>query len=67
MMNSDQPTTVYLNLQTQSRHYKKPPTTSVPEPPSLGSTEPLLTPNGSLQIPQPKAEVPTKIPKGPLR
>ena len=40
---------------------------SVLKPPSLVSTETLLTPNGPFQIPQPKAEVHTKIPKGPLR
>ena len=66
MMNSNQPITVYLNLQTQSCQYNKPPTTSVPEPRSSGSIEPLSTTNGPLKIPQPKAEVHTKIPKGPL-
>ena len=67
MMNSDQPVIVDLNLQTRSRQYTKPPITSVPEPPPLVSTEPLSTPNGPLQITQPKAEVHTKILKGPLR
>ena len=38
----------------------------VPEPPPSVSTEPLSTPNGPLQIPQPKGEVHTKIPKGTL-
>lgn len=66
MMNSDQPITVDLNLQTWSRQYNKPLATSAPEPPSLGSIKPLLTTNGPLQIPQPKAEVHTKIPKGTL-
>ena len=67
MMNSDRPPTIDINLQTRSRQYNKPPTTSVPEPPPSVSTEPLSTPNGPLQIPQPKVEVCTKIPKGPLR
>ena len=67
MMNSDQPIIVDLNLQTRSRQYNKPPTTSVPEMPPSISTEPLLTPNGPLQISQPKEEVHTKIRKGPLR
>ena len=66
MMNSDQPITIDLNLQTRSRQYNKPPATSAPKPPSLGSTEPLSTTNGPLQIPKPKAEVHTKILKGPL-
>ena len=51
MMNSDQPLTVDINLQTWSRQYNKPPATSVPELPSSVSTEPLSTPNGPLQIP----------------
>ena len=67
MMNSDHPLTVDLNLQTWSRQYTLPPTQSVPESSSSsGSTEPLSTPNGSFHIPQPKDEVHTKIPKGPL-
>lgn len=41
MMNSNQPINVDINLQTQSHQYNKPPTISVPEPPSLGSSEPL--------------------------
>ena len=48
MMNSDQPLTVYINLQNQSRQYNKPPAMSVPEPPPSVSTEPLVTPNGPL-------------------
>ena len=48
MMNFDQPITIDLNLQTRSRQYNKPPTMSTPEPPSSGSTEPLLTTNGPL-------------------
>ena len=51
MMKSDQPSTVDINLQTQSRQYNKPPATSVPEPSPSVSTEPLSTPNGPLQIP----------------
>ena len=66
MMNSDQPITIDLNLQTRSRQYTKPPAPSTPESPSSSSTEPLSTTNGPLHIPQPKAEVHTKIPKGPL-
>ena len=67
MMNSDQPLPIDLNLQTRSCQYPKPSTLSVPESPSSGPTEPLLTPNGPLHIPQPKPEVHTKLPKGPLR
>ena len=67
MMNSDQPLTVDLNLQTRSPQYPKPLAPSVPKSPSLGSTEPLSTSNGPLHIPQPKVEVHTNIPKGPLR
>ena len=67
MMKSDQPTTINLNLQTQSRQYKNPRSTSVIKPPFSGPIEPLSTPNGPLQIPQPKAEIHTKIPKGPLQ
>ena len=67
MMNSDQPLPIDLNLQTWSRQYPKPPALSVTESPYSGPTEPLSTPNGPLQIPPPKAEVHTKIPKGPLR
>ena len=67
MMNSAPPPTVDLNLQSRAPQYPKPPAPSVPESPSSGSTEPLLTSNGPLHIPQPKFEVHTKIPKGPLR
>ena len=67
MMNSDQPLTIDLNLQTWSRQYPKPFAPFVPKSPSSGCTESPLTPNGSLHIPQPKVEVHTKIPKGPLR
>lgn len=67
MMNSDPPLTVDLNLQTRSRQYPTPSAQSTPESPSSGSTEPLLTSNGPLHIPQPKVEVHTKMPKGPLR
>ena len=66
MMNSDQPFHIDLNLQTRSCQYPKPPALSVPESPSSGSTKPLSTSNGPLHIPQPKVEVHTKIPKGPL-
>ena len=66
MMNSDQPLTVDLNIQTRSPQYPKPLAPSVPKSPSLGSTEPLSTSNGPLPIPLPKAEVHTKIPRGPL-
>ena len=66
MMNSAPPLTVDLNLQTRSHQYPKPPAQSAPEPPSSGSTEPLSTSSGPLHIPQPKVEVHTKIPKGPL-
>ena len=67
MMNSAPPLTVDLNLQTRAPQYPKPPAPSVPDSPSSGSTEPLSTSNGPLHIPQPKVEVHTKIPKGPLR
>ena len=67
MMNSDQPNTIDLNIQTLSRQYNKPPTTFFTESPSSGPIEPLLTLNGPLHIPQPKAEVHTKIHKGSLR
>ena len=67
MMNSDQPLTINLNLQTRSLQYPKPLAPSVPESPSSSPTEPLSTPNGPLQIPQPKFEVYTKVRKGPLR
>ena len=66
MMNSDQPITVDLNLQTRSCQYNKPPAMSATETPSSEPTEPLSTPNGPLLILKPKAEVHTKIPKGPL-
>ena len=66
MMNSDQPITVDLSLQTWSRQYPKPLAPSVPESPYLGSIEPLSTSSGPLHIPQPQVEVHTKIPKGPL-
>ena len=66
MMNSDPPLTVDLNLQTRSRQYPTPPAQSSPESPSSSSKEPLSTTNGPLHIPQPKVEVHTKIPKGPL-
>ena len=66
MMNSDPFPTIDLHLQTQSRQYPKPSAQSAPEPPSSGSTEPLSTSSGPLHIPQPKVEVHTKIPKGPL-
>ena len=39
---------------------------SLPVLPLSVSTEPLSTANGPLQIPQPKEEVHTKIPKGPV-
>ena len=67
MMNSDPSPTVDLHLQTRSRQYPKPPAQSAPESPSSGPTKPLSTSNGPLHIPQPKVEVHTKIPKGPLR
>ena len=67
MMNSAPPLTVDLNLQTRSRQYPKPPAQSASEHPSSGSIEPLSSPSGPLHIPQPKVEVHTKIPKGPLR
>ena len=67
MMKSAQPLSIDINLETWSRQYNKRPTMCVPELPPLVSTKPLSTPNGPLQIPQPKAEVHTKIPKGPLR
>ena len=67
MMDFDQSLPVDLNLQTRSCQYSTPPAPSVTESPSLGPTEPLSKPNGPLQIPQPKVEVHTKIPKGPLR
>ena len=66
MMASDPPLTVDLNLQTRSRQYSTPPVTSVSESPSSGPTEPLLTPNGPLQLPPPKDAVHPKPPKGPL-
>lgn len=66
MMKSDQPSTLDLNLQTRSRQYNKPPATPVSEPPPSVSTKPLSTPKGPLQIPQPRVEFHTKIPKGPL-
>ena len=66
MMNSTPPPTVDFNLQTRAPQYPKRPALSVPESPSSGSTEPLSTSNGPLHIPQPKVEVHTQIPKGPL-
>ena len=48
MMNSDQPLTVDINLQTWFCQYNKPPAMSVPEPPPSISIEPLSTPNGLL-------------------
>ena len=50
MMNSDQPITIDLNLQTRSRQYNKPPATSAPEPPFSGPAEPLSITNEPLQI-----------------
>ena len=44
MMKSNQYIPIDINLQTWSHQYNKPPATSVPEPLSLGSTEPLSTP-----------------------
>ena len=67
MMASNQPLTIDLNLQTRSRQYSTPLVLPAFESPSSGPTKPLSTPNGPLQIPPPKAEVHTKIPKGPLR
>ena len=66
-MNSDSSPIIALNLQTRSHQYPKPPAQSTSESPSSGSTEPLSTSNGPLHIPQPKVEVHTNIPKGPLR
>ena len=66
-MHSNPNPSVDLHLQTRSRQYSKPPAQSAPEPPSSGSPEPLSSPSGPLHIPQPKVEVHTKIPKGPLR
>ena len=66
MMASDQPLTIDLNLQTQSRQYSMPLIPSAFESPSSGPTEPPSTPNGPLQIPPPKAEVHTRTPKGPF-
>ena len=51
MMNTDLPITVDLKLQTRSYQYRKPPTPSVPESPSSGSTDPLSTASGPLHIP----------------
>jgi len=66
-MNSDKVKTSDINLQTQSRKYDKPSTLFTPKQKIKASTKPLTTPNGLLQIPQPKVESIPKIPKGPLR
>jgi len=65
-MNSDEVNPSNINLQTQSRQYDKPSTSSAIESKRKVPTKPLMTPNGPSQIPQPKVETIPKIPKGPL-
>ena len=66
MMNSNKVNTFDVNLQTWSCQYEKPSTSSATNTKTKEYTEPLTTPNGPLQIPQPKFESIPKIPKGPL-
>lgn len=66
MINFKEVKTKQVNLQTWSHQYNKPPAKLVTDSHPKVSIEPLLSPNGTLQIPPPKIEVPPKIPKGPL-
>jgi len=53
MMNSKEVNTKQVNLQTQLHQYDKAPTKSVIESRTKVFTEPLSSPNGTLQIPLP--------------
>jgi len=66
MKNSDEVNPFNINLQTQSRRHDKPLTSSTTMSKTKASAEPLMTPNFSLHIPQPKIEAIPEIPKGPL-
>jgi len=66
MMNYDEVKPFDINLQTQSGQYDKPSTLFTTESKTKSSPKPVMTPNGLLQIPQPKFEVIPKILKGPL-
>lgn len=61
MMNSED-----INLQTHSYQYDNFPDTSTTDSQPKSSTEPLSSPNGTLQIPRLKVKVHPKITKGPL-
>ena len=65
-MNYDEVKPFDINLQTQSGQYDKPSTLFTTESKTKSSPKPVMTPNGLLQIPQPKFEVIPKILKGPL-
>ena len=66
MMNFYEVNPSHINLQTWSRQYDKPSTSSATESKTKVSIEPLMTPNDPLQIPQPKFEAIPNIPTGPL-
>lgn len=55
-----------INIQTWTHQYEKPSTSSATESKTKVFVEPLMIPNGHLQIPQLKVEAISKIPKGPL-
>lgn len=66
MMNSDEVNPFDINLQTRSHQYDNPLTSSAIESKTKISAEPLMTPSGLLQIPQPRLEAIPKVLKGPL-
>ena len=66
-MNFDEVNPSDINLQTRSSQYDKPSTSSATDSKTKASAEPLMTPNGLLQIPHPKVKVILKIPNGSLR
>lgn len=67
MMNSDEFNPSNINLQNRSRQYENLLTSSAIDSKTKVFSEPLMTPNGPLHIPQPKVEAIINIPKGPLR
>jgi len=65
-MNFDEVNPSKINLQTWSCQYDKPSTSSTIESKTKAFIKPLTTPNGPLQIHQPKFESIPNISKGPL-
>ena len=65
-VNSNEVNPSNINLQTRLCQYDKTSNLSATESKTKVSVEPLMAPNGLLQIPQPKFEAIPKIPKGTL-